>query len=95
VGTGPRISLPSDASANFAAITPNIGTALNGVASFRDISTSSTTYGIVTYYSNTQVEFCPVYISGNYQIFQQLTSTIPFTWAAGDKIWLWFSYHSS
>ena len=92
---GVLLSLPSDASANFAAITPNIGTGLNSVVSFRDDSASSTIYGNVTYYSNTAVEICPVYTSGNYQIFQQLTSLIPFTWANGDKIWLWFSYHSN
>ena len=92
VGTGPRVTLPVNA--NFASINANIGTALLGIATFRDDSSGNTIYGIITYHSASEVEIRPYYQSGSYQTISQLSSTIPFTWEYGDELFITFSYHS-
>ena len=93
VGTGPRVTLPVNA--NFASINAGIGTALSGIATYRDDSSGNTVYGIITYHSITQVEIRPYYVSGNYQTISQLSSTVPFTWESGDELFITFSYHSA
>jgi len=93
VGTGPRVSLPVNA--NFASINAGIGTALSGIATYRDDSSGNTVYGIITYHSSTEVELRPYYLSGNYQTITQLSSTVPFTWESGDELFITFTYHST
>ena len=95
MGTAPRISLP--ATANFASIGANIGTALNGMVSYTDTSATNTIYGLAMYYSNTEIELRPFYSSGNYlqSTGAQINATTPFTWATTDEIWFNFSYHSA
>ena len=92
IETGPRVTLPVNAS--FASINSAIGTALSGIATFRDDSSSNTVYGFVTYHSTTEVEIRPYYNSSNYSVISQITDTVPFTWASGDELFITFSYHS-
>jgi hypothetical protein len=92
MGTGPTMTLPVNA--NFASINTGIGTALNGIATFRDTSAPQTAYGIIALSSASSVEIRPYYSSGNYQVVAQLSATAPFTWATGDEFFITFSYHS-
>jgi hypothetical protein len=92
MGTGPRVTLPVNAS--FASINSAIGTALSGIVTYRDDSSSNTVYGFVTYHSASEVEIRPYYISSNYSVLSQITDTVPFTWASGDELFITFSYHS-
>ena len=72
-----------------------VGTAINGISSFVDNTTSNILFGIVTYSTVTDVEAKILYLSGNYQLSQSLSSTIPFgSWAINDELFLSFSYHS-
>ena len=72
----------------------NFGHTLNGNASFYTGNGPQTTYGLVSYYSSTQIEVQPLYLSGNYQIRNSISSSIPFSWGIGDELFITFSYHS-
>jgi len=91
-GTGVSLTLPVNA--NFASANVANATALNGNATFFDTSTSSTIYGVITYSSASTITIRPYYSSGNYLINQQLTSSVPWTWAVNDEFFITFSYHS-
>ena len=71
------------------------GTFLNGSASFSDASTGNILKGAVTYDGATQAEARMLYLNGNYQQGQALSSSIPFgSWGNGDTIYINFSYPS-
>jgi len=94
--TGPvYINFPVASSySGFTGFTGNLGHTLNGNASFYTGNGPQTTYGLVSYYSSTQIEVQPFYLSGNYQIRNSISSSIPFSWGVGDEIFISFSYHS-
>jgi hypothetical protein len=71
------------------------GTFLNGSASFSDASTGNILKGAVTYDGATQAEARMLYLNGNYQQGQALSSSVPFgSWQVGDTIYINFSYPS-
>ena len=87
-----RFSLPVNMDISGGAGT---GTFLNGSSSFSDASTGNILKGAVTYDGATQAEARMLYLNGNYQQGQALSSTVPFgSWANGDTIYINFSYPS-
>jgi hypothetical protein len=87
-----RFSLPVNMDISGGAVT---GTFLNGSSSFSDASTGNVLKGAVTYDGSTQAEARMLYLNGNYQQGQALSSSIPFgSWQNGDTIYINFSYPS-
>jgi hypothetical protein len=70
------------------------GSFLNGSASFYDSSSGNIFKGVVTWVSTSIAEAKSLYLNGNYQQGETLSSTLPFTWNSSDTIFINFSYPS-
>jgi hypothetical protein len=70
------------------------GSFLNGSASFSNSLSGNILKGVVTWVSTSTAEAQSLYLNGNYQQGESLSSILPFTWGNGDTIFINFSYQT-
>lgn len=85
IGTNPAISMGFNLDSLY--YTPTTWFAQIGTASFYDVSAGLMWWGVVTAANNlTQMQLWVQTANTTYVQRQQITATIPFTWATGDEI---------
>jgi hypothetical protein len=76
----------------YTGIAPTAGTAVVGIALFRDASPSANAAGVARQTAATTVDLLPQTVSGSNVVLTPASSTVPFTWTTSDYFTTRFEY---